>query len=100
MALVGEVGELTEIFQWLTEEQSRTIMSGADSDDQDGDARRGADRVREELADVLILVLRLADVLGLSGGDLEDAVRAKIRINDAKYPAERVRGSARKYDQL
>jgi NTP pyrophosphatase (non-canonical NTP hydrolase) len=76
MALVGEVGELTEHFQWITEEQSRQL---------------GADRKRavgEEIADVLIYTIRLADKLGI---DVDRAVRRKMKINAKKYPATRAR---------
>ena len=84
MALSVEAAELVEEFQWLTEEQSRTL-----------DAER-RERVRLELADVFIYLLRLADKLGV---DLLQAARDKIEHNERKYPAERVRGDARKYDQ-
>lgn len=82
MALSVESAELLELFQWLTSEQSE----------------RGSDafpmvRVREELADVSIYLLRIADVLGV---DLCDAVAEKIASNARKYPANEVRGSARK----
>jgi dCTP diphosphatase len=73
MALVGEVGELTELFQWLTPEQSARIM--------DGDMTAG--QVRDEMADVLAYLLRLSDVLGV---DLEAALAAKMIKNAAKYP--------------
>ena len=72
MALVGEVGELTEHFQWITEEQSRQL--GADS-------KRA---VGEEIADVLIYTIRLADKLGI---DVDRAVRRKMKMNAKKYPA-------------
>ena len=78
MALVVEAGELMEPFQWLTEEQSREL---------DGEA---LEQVADEIADVQIYLARLADQLGVSIGD---AVERK----SAKYPAEVVRGSARKY---
>jgi NTP pyrophosphatase (non-canonical NTP hydrolase) len=84
MALSVEVGELVEEFQWLTEEQSRSL----------DDERR--ERVRLELADVFIYLLRLADGLGV---DLLRAADDKIALNERKYPAERVRGDARKYDE-
>lgn len=74
MALTGEAGELTEIFQWLTAEQAMTVMS---------DPVR-AEHVRDEVADVLAYLLRLCDVLGI---DLEAALMRKIAKNAAKYPA-------------
>ena len=83
MALGGEVGELTELFQWLSEDASRRV--GADPDT--------ARAVRDELADVLVYLVRLAGVLGV---DLDEAVRTKIRANAEKYPVERARGNARK----
>jgi NTP pyrophosphatase (non-canonical NTP hydrolase) len=84
MALSVEAAELVEEFQWLTEEQSRNL-----------DADR-SERVRLEAADVFVYLLRLADKLGI---DLLRAAADKIALNEAKYPAERVRGSARKYTQ-
>ena len=74
MALVGEVGELTELFQWLTPEESASAMADEDS----------AARVRDEMADVLAYLLRLADALGV---DIEEALAAKMIKNAAKYPA-------------
>lgn len=82
MALIGEAGELIEHFQWLTEEQSRSL-----------DAER-RERVAEELADVLLYLVRLADRLDI---DLADAAWRKIEINARKYPADVARGSAKKY---
>jgi dCTP diphosphatase len=81
MALIAEAAELIEHFQWLTEEQSRSL-----------DTRRLAE-VRLELADILIYLVRIADKLGV---DLYPAAREKIRINEARYPADRVYGSARR----
>ena len=83
MALSVEAAELLEHFQWLTEDQSHNL---------DAEARSA---VSEELADVQIYLLRLADVLSI---DIETAVSKKIVRNAQKYPAEKVRGSARKYD--
>jgi dCTP diphosphatase len=82
MALSVEASELLEEFQWLTEEQSRSL-----------DAER-RERVRLEMADVLIYLLRLADKLDV---DLARAAMDKLVINEQKYPADRVRGDARKY---
>lgn len=72
-ALAVEAAELLENFQWLTEEESRRL------------AERPEDfrAVREEIADVQIYLLRLADLLGV---DLEAAVRDKLALNAAKYP--------------
>ncbi len=74
MALTGEVGELVEIFQWLTEDQSRTVA----------DDPRTARAVRDELADVLLYLVRLSSSLGV---DLNEAVVSKIAANAKKYPA-------------
>ncbi|MER7113996.1 nucleotide pyrophosphohydrolase [Saccharomonospora azurea] len=87
MALAGEAGELVEIFQWLTPEQSRAVM----------DDPRIAEQVRHELADVLAYLVRLADVLDV---DLLSASADKLRVNEAKYPVELARGRADKYDRL
>jgi dCTP diphosphatase len=84
MALAVEAAELVEQFQWLTEEQSGRL-----------DAER-RERVRLELADVFIYLLRLADRLDV---DLLRAAADKIIVNAAKYPVERVRGDARKYTE-
>jgi len=84
MALIGECGELIEHFQWLTEEQSYAL-----ADDKRAE-------VELEMADIQIYLLRLAERLGV---DLLGAVERKIALNEQKYPAERVRGSARKYTE-
>ena len=86
MALAAEAGELLEVFQWLTPEQSKAVR-GSEKDLQ---------LVREELADVLIYAFRLADILGI---DLPGAVEAKIRRNEEKYPPDRSRGNAVKYSR-
>ncbi|WP_233236395.1 nucleotide pyrophosphohydrolase [Bordetella sp. LUAb4] len=74
MALTGEVGELVEIFQWLTEEESRKVASDP----------KTARAVRDELADVLLYLVRLSSVLGV---DMNEAVTHKIQANARKYPA-------------
>jgi NTP pyrophosphatase (non-canonical NTP hydrolase) len=73
MALTGEVGELTELFQWLTPEESVGVMA---------DEVRAA-AVRDELADVLLYLVRLADVLEV---DLGAAANAKITRNETRVP--------------
>ncbi|MCP5151476.1 MAG: nucleotide pyrophosphohydrolase [Chromatiales bacterium] len=85
MALAAEVGELVEPFRWLTETESAAP-----------DART-LEAVREEMADVLIFLVRLADRLDV---DLADAVRAKMALNESRYPVERSRGRATKHDRL
>ncbi|MBM4251416.1 MAG: nucleotide pyrophosphohydrolase [Deltaproteobacteria bacterium] len=87
MALSGEVGELTEIFQWLTPEQSAAVTA----------TPAVAENVRDELADVMLYVLRLSDVLGV---DLEAAIWAKLAKNAAKYPVDLAKGRATKYTEL
>src|SRR3984957_10443905 len=83
-ALVAEAGELAAEFQWLTPAQSC-----APNEEQ-------LERIRAESADVLIYLVRLADKLGF---DLLDAATAKIAANELRYPAEKVRGNSKKYDQ-
>ncbi|AOB32398.1 nucleotide pyrophosphohydrolase [Bordetella sp. H567] len=87
MALSGEVGELTEIFQWMSEADSHTAAT----------APKTARAVRDELADVALYLIRLADVLGV---DLNAAVASKLASNAAKYPIETSRGVSTKYDKL
>ncbi|WP_321286512.1 nucleotide pyrophosphohydrolase [Alcaligenes phenolicus] len=87
MALTNEVGELIEIFQWLTEDQSRE--AGTDP--------KTAEAVRDELADVQIYLSRLAFVLGV---DMNEAVTNKLVKNARKYPADKVRGTNKKYTEL
>ncbi|MEZ5615405.1 MAG: nucleotide pyrophosphohydrolase [Rhodocyclaceae bacterium] len=86
MALIVEAAELAEHFQWLTPEESQSLEDGA---------RR--EKIRDELADVLIYLVELADTLGV---DLAAAAHAKIAKNALKYPVEKARGNARKYDEL
>ena len=84
MALIAEAAELLEHFQWLTEKQS-SELSG--------------DKLVEvglEIADIQIYLIRIADKLGV---DVLEAVEKKIALNEAKYPADEVRGSSRKYTE-
>lgn len=84
MALAVEAGELMEHYQWLSEEQSENL-------DQ-----QQLQTVGFEVADVFIFTVRLADRMGI---DLADLVEKKIKINEGKYPADKVRGSAKKYTE-
>jgi NTP pyrophosphatase (non-canonical NTP hydrolase) len=85
MALSVETAELLERFQWLTEEASHhpgTVDLA---------------KIREEVADIFIYLIRIADKLDIS---LIDAAREKIRENEGKYPVEKSRGSSKKYTEL
>ena len=81
MALIVEAAELVEHFQWLTEAQSYTL------------APDKLHAVEQEMADVFIYLVRMADRLGV---DLVSAAWHKIEINEGKYPADQVRGKAGK----
>jgi dCTP diphosphatase len=85
MALSVEASELLEPFQWLTAEQSQQL----------GPEQREA--VRQEIADVLIYLTRLADLLEI---DLLDAAADKLALNARKYPVERSHGNATKYSDF
>jgi dCTP diphosphatase len=84
MALSVEVAEIVEHFQWLTEEQSRTLTP------------EKLTEVREEIGDVVIYLTELSDKLGI---DPVDAAKAKLAINKQKYPVDLVRGKASKYTE-
>jgi len=81
MAMIVEAAELVEHFQWLTEAQSQALNP------------EQREQVAQELADVFIYLVRLADRLDI---DLIDAAQRKLVINAKKYPADKVRGSAKK----
>ena len=85
MALSGEVAEIIEHFQWLTEEQSRNLTPEKIAE------------VSTELADTFIYLLRLSDELGI---DLFAAAKNKIEINEQKYPVDKSKGNAKKYTEL
>ncbi|GBD95802.1 MAG TPA: nucleotide pyrophosphohydrolase [Nitrospirae bacterium] len=84
MALIAEAAELIEHFQWLTQEQSSNL-----SPDK-------LKEVEQELADILIYLVRIADKLGI---DLINAANEKMDLNAVKYPASVVHGSSKKYDE-
>ncbi len=84
MALSVETAELLEPFQWLTAEQSQNL----------GPEQHEA--VRQEIADVLIYLTRLADLLNI---DLLEAAADKLVINARKYPVDQAHGNARKYSE-
>jgi len=83
-SLAIEAGEVLEHFQWLTDAQSRAL------------APEKVDAVALEIADVFVYLLNLADHLGI---DVVEAAHRKMALNAQKYPVERFRGSAKKYDE-
>ncbi|MGB5293295.1 MAG: nucleotide pyrophosphohydrolase [Lysobacterales bacterium] len=85
MALGVEVSELTEHFQWLTEEQSKNLPA------------EKLEEVATELADTLLYLVRLADKLEV---DLLTAARDKIKLNEQKYPVDKSRGNSKKYTEF
>ncbi len=85
MALTVEAAELLEPFQWLTAEQSQHLSPAQH------------EAVRQEIADVLIYLTRLADLLDI---DLLDAAADKLAINARKYPVEKAHGNALKYSDF
>ena len=84
-ALTVEAAELLEHFQWLTEDSSKTL------------SRKRLIAVGEELADILIYLVRIADKLDV---DLLAVTRRKLRLNARKYPPQKARGNSRKYTEL
>lgn len=84
MALIAECGELVEQFQWLSESASGQLSP---------DRCRA---VADELADILIYLIRIADKLGI---DLIASALEKIERNEARYPVDKVRGIARRADE-
>ena len=85
MALIVEAAELVEHFQWMRPEESDSLTNNKKK------------KVAEELADILIYTVRLADRLGV---DLEQSAKDKLTKNRRKYPVEKARGKATKYTEL
>ena len=85
MALSAEAAEITEHFQWLSQEQSRNLPPEKRME------------VATELADTLLYLVRLADKLKI---DLVEAALNKIDLNEQKYPVDRSRGNAKKYTEF
>jgi dCTP diphosphatase len=84
-ALIVEAGELLEHFQWMTEEQSRALSPEKKT------------TVTEELVDVLLYLVQLANALGV---DPVAAAQAKLHANELKYPVDKARGNSKKYTEL
>ena len=87
MAIAGEAGELCELFQWKDEAEIRALLAEP--------AFR--EKVAHELADLQILVLFAAAASGIA---IDAAVRDKMELNARRYPVEKARGNAKKYDEL
>lgn len=85
IALSVEASELLEHFQWLTEDQSRSLPL------------EELAAVRKEMADVLLYLIRLADKLNVN---LIEAAESKLAENAQKYPVEKARGNSKKYTNL
>jgi len=85
MALSVEASELLEIFQWQTESDSQHLSNKELKD------------VEIEIADILIYLIRIADKLDI---DLMDAVTKKLEINEQRYPVDKVKGKAVKYNEI
>lgn len=84
MALIVEAAELVEHFQWLKGEKSATLPPAKLAE------------VEQELADIQIYLIRMADKLNV---DLMQAVASKMELNEKKYPADKTRGSSKKYNE-
>ena len=84
MAISVEASELVEIFQWLDEAES--LQPDLQQQEQ----------IRHEVADVMLYLIRLCDILQI---DIATALDAKIALNAQRYPADRVKGSRKKYTE-
>ena len=82
-----ESAELIEIFQWLNEEEARELIKN----------KKKFHRIREELADILIYCISMANSTGI---DISEAVLEKILTNNSKYPVDKVKGNYKKYTEL
>ena len=82
MALIGEAAELTEHFQWLTEEQSFNLSG------------KRKNEVSMEIADIFIFLLRMTRQLDI---DLIESVLTKMAINEKRFPAEEVKGQQKRF---
>jgi dCTP diphosphatase len=87
MALSSEVGELADIFRWVSSDKSITLATDPEN----------KQAVANELADVMMFALEFASVCGI---DIAEAIDAKSKINAEKYPVAKSKGSSKKYDRL
>ena len=84
MALSVEASELVEIFQWLTEEESRNLNS------------KDIESAKDEIADIFIYLIRISDRLDI---DIEQSILNKIKKNEIKYPVDLSKDNATKYSK-
>jgi dCTP diphosphatase len=87
MALSVETSELVEIFQWLTEQESNEIISNSEK----------MDHIKEEISDILLYTIRLADVLKIN---IPESIEIKLDKNKEKYPIGKSKGNAKKYSEF
>lgn len=87
IALSVETSELLEIFQWMSDQQAMDVKNDL----------KLMEKVSHEVADIMLYLLRLADVLSLN---LNEITKSKIEINEIKYPIEKSRGTSKKYTEL
>ena len=87
MALASEVGELLEHFRWVKSHEAFDVVQDP----------RSAEAVASELADVVIFALDFATICGI---DVAQAVDHKLKLNEQRYPVEKAKGTATKYDRL
>lgn len=85
MALSVEVSEIVELFQWLGKEESYNLDE------------KKIQRLKDELGDVFLYLQLLASKYDI---DLVEVGREKLKRNEKKYPVEKARGSAKKYNEL
>lgn len=82
-----EANELLELFQWKSTPEAEALLSDS----------KKREEIQDELADIVVYCLSAADQMGF---DLSEAVSAKLRKNEAKYPVEKAFGNSKKYTEL
>lgn len=87
ISIAVEASELLELFQWVREKDIEALLKDASK----------FTMLEDELADIIILCLNLANVTGI---DVSSAVMKKIEKNEARYPVELVKGKYEKYTRL
>jgi dCTP diphosphatase len=87
LALVSEVGELSEVFLWKSDKEVEDYLS----------SNQGREKISEEIADVAVYLIRLCQKLDV---DLLEIIKAKMETNNSKYPIDKSKGSPKKYTEL